>query len=100
MNSICMKVVYLGSQSVNVPALASCIGLSDRYLNKLPQRFQVDLVPDVCAFLSQNWAMALFHEWFSEFRHITKNDLLQYPQIQQIINVSNQHSSEGGTLLS
>ena len=76
MNGICQKVVYLGEKSINVPALTSCIGLSDKYLNKLPQRFDSKLIPDIAEFLSQNWSMALFHEWFSEFRHITKNDLI------------------------
>lgn len=36
MNGICQKVVYLGQKSINIPALTSCIGLSDKYLNKLP----------------------------------------------------------------
>jgi len=75
-NGICKKVVYLGYKDINVAALASLIGLHQKFLNKLPERFDSKLIPDICEFLSENWAMGLFHEWFSEFRHITKNDLL------------------------
>jgi len=41
--------------------------LSETYLNKLNIRFESGLIPDVAEFLSENWAMALYHDWFADF---------------------------------
>lgn len=59
----------------------SFVGLSEKYLNQLRTRFKDNLIPNISEFLSENWAMALYHEWFSEFRHIVKNELIQRENI-------------------
>jgi len=38
----------------------------------------------VTEFLSENWAIALYHEWFSIFRHKTKMDIAGRTNIQEI----------------
>jgi len=52
------------------------VGLSEKYLNRLDKRQGDKLIPNISEFLSENWAMALYHEWFSEFKNFIKNDLL------------------------
>jgi hypothetical protein len=56
--------------------MVSFVGLSENYLNQLGVRMESRLIPNVTEFLSENWAMALYHEWFSEFRYLIKSDLL------------------------
>jgi hypothetical protein len=52
------------------------VGLSENYLNQLGIRLVSGLIPNISEFLSENWAMALYHEWLSEFRYMIKTDLL------------------------
>jgi hypothetical protein len=67
------------------------LGLSEKYLNQLDirylyiyifiyiyyvifiikmiiNRFKDGYIPNISEFLSENWAMTLYHEWFGEFR--------------------------------
>lgn len=64
-NGIIEAVSYLGSEEVVVPSLNSFIGLSVDYLNKITKRNDSGLIPDIAEFLSENWAIALYHELFS-----------------------------------
>ena len=58
-------------------------------------RAKSGLIPNITEFLSENWAMALYHEWFSEFRHLTKSDMLHNESIQQILEKAAQHARQG-----
>jgi hypothetical protein len=59
-----------------VQSLVSLVGLSETYLNRLDDRFKDGLIPNITEFLSENWAIALYHEYFSEFRHLLKNEMI------------------------
>ena len=72
-------VSYLGSEKVVVPSLNSFIGLNIQYLNKISKRNDAGLIPDIAEFLSENWAITLYHELFSEFRHYMKKSLSTKP---------------------
>ena len=72
-------VSYLGSEQVVVPSLNSFIGLNIQYLNKISKRNDAGLIPDIAEFLSENWAITLYHELFSEFRHYMKKSLSTKP---------------------
>lgn len=39
--------------------------------------------------------MALYHEWFSEFRHLTKSEILQSENIASILEEAAQHARDG-----
>jgi hypothetical protein len=69
--------------------------LSSKYLNKLTQRFSGGLISNVSEFLSENWAIALYHEWFSEFRHITKTEMLKHELIEQVLETAQQYARDG-----
>ena len=56
-------------------SLVSFVGLSETYLNKLDSRFKNGLIPNVAEFFSENWAIALYHEFFSEFRAKMKKEI-------------------------
>ena len=45
----------------------SFVGLHENYLNQLTSRFENGVISNVTEFLSENWAMALYHEWFGDF---------------------------------
>ena len=69
------SVTYFSKESVEVQSLWRFVGLSESYLNNLSARFGSNLLPDVAEFLSENWAMALYHDWFAEFSNTMKTDL-------------------------
>jgi hypothetical protein len=75
-NELIDSVSYLGDEEVIVQSLMSFVGLSIRYLNKLTERYEHGLIPNISEFLSENWAICLYHELFSEFRHYMKNEIL------------------------
>ena len=36
-------------------------------MNTLTARYDHGIIPNVAEFLSENWAIALYHEWFGDF---------------------------------
>ena len=95
-NGIIESVSYLGSQQVVVPSLMSFIGLSIEYLNKVCKRNDNGLIPDIAEFLSENWAICLYHELFSEFRHYMKKLVSSNPVAERLNNRAAERASEGG----
>lgn len=61
------SVTYIGSEEVILQSLWSFVGLHENYLNSLTSRFEKGIIPNVVEFLSENWAIALYHEWFGDF---------------------------------
>ena len=60
------SVVYLGKKQIDYRALVSLVGLHETYLDKLLNRFEGNLITDIPEFLSENWALALYHDKFSQ----------------------------------
>ena len=65
--------------------MVSLVGLSETYLNSLDSRFSHGLIPNITQFLSENWAIALYHEYFSEFRHLLKNELILKNEVRDVM---------------
>ena len=57
----------MGSEEVILQSLWSFVGLHENYLNSLTARYEAGIIPNVVEFLSENWAIALYHEWFGDF---------------------------------
>ena len=95
-NGIIKSVTYLSYEDVNVSSIVSFVGLSENYLNQLGIRLKDSLIPNIPEFLSENWAMALYHEWFSEFRYLIKSDLLQNDEMKEIMEEIALHAKQGG----
>ena len=51
------------------------IGLPETALNNLASRFDENIIPDLVGFLQQNWAIALYHDRFNEFRIAMRQEL-------------------------
>jgi hypothetical protein len=62
------------------------VGLHENYLNELLKRYEVKLVEDIPEFLSENWAMALYHDNFSKLVLKLKNVIHEIKDIQDIID--------------
>jgi len=60
-------VTYLGDENLVLQSLWSFVGLHESYLNQLTSRHDAKIIPNVVEFLSENWSMALYHEWFGDF---------------------------------
>lgn len=78
------SVTYLSKEPIEVPSLWRFVGLSETYLNKLSERFNSKLLPDVAEFLSENWAIAVYHDKFAEFSNDIKIELKE--NIKDIID--------------
>jgi len=61
------SVTYMGHEEVILQSLWSFVGLHESYLNELTERHEAGIIPNVVEFLSENWAIALYHEWFGDF---------------------------------
>lgn len=61
------SVTYMGSEEVVLQSLWSFVGLHENYLNSLIARFHHGIIPNVAEFFTENWAIALYHEWFGDF---------------------------------
>lgn len=61
------SVTYMGSHEVILQSLQSFVGLHENYLNSLTSRYEKGIIPNAVEFLSENWAIALYHEWFGDF---------------------------------
>jgi hypothetical protein len=61
------SVTYMGHEEVVLQSLWSFVGLHQNYLNELTERHEAGIIPNVVEFLSENWAIALYHEWFGDF---------------------------------
>lgn len=85
-NGLVKSVTYLGSEKVLVSSLAGLIGLSETYLNQLAERHSSGLIENISEFLSENWAMALYHQWFSEFRYNLKQKLVDSPDLAHLMD--------------
>lgn len=96
-NGLINSVTYLGKEHISVPSLLSLIGLSETYLNRLEERSQAgsNLIHNLSEFLSENWAMALYHEWFSEFRYNLKVKLTQDKELRKIMEQVGDHATTG-----
>lgn len=46
---------------------------------------EAGLVVNAAEFLSENWAIALYHEFFSELRYISKTHIASNGQVNQIM---------------
>ena len=89
------SVTYLGKEFISVPSLLSLIGLSETYLNRLEERTGSNLITNLTLFQSENWAMALYHEWFSEFRYNLKVKLTNEPGMKKILDDVGEHALSG-----
>jgi len=61
------SVTYMGTEEIVLQSLWSFVGLHENYLNSLTSRYEKGIIPNVVEFLSENWAIPLYHEWFGDF---------------------------------
>jgi len=70
-------ITYLGTAPLEVPNVQQLIGLPQMYLNRLVPRFDEFVRENLPQFVRENWAMALFHDRFGDFRQALKAELLE-----------------------
>ena len=79
------SVTYLGKLNVSYNSLISLVGLHESYLNELFARYELNMVEDIPEFLSENWAVAIYHDNFSKLV-IKMKTIIQDDDIESIIN--------------
>lgn len=75
----------MGSEEIVLQSLWSFVGLHENYLNQLTSRFEKGIIPNVVEFLSENWAIALYHEWFGDFCLRMRNNLQSMGDVEQVL---------------
>uniref|UniRef100_A0A7S1WTM7 CFAP61 dimerisation domain-containing protein n=1 Tax=Alexandrium catenella TaxID=2925 RepID=A0A7S1WTM7_ALECA len=80
------SITYLGGEELQVESLWSLVGLSETFLNHLFVRWRDGDIPDIVEFLTDEWAMALFHDRFMDFCHQIKLEMLSQEEVRAIVN--------------
>ena len=94
------SVTYMGDEEVILQSLWSFVGLHENYLNQLTSRFEGGIIPNVAEFLSENWAIALYHEWCGDFCLRMRQGIMGLPDVQQILQEAFMMSKNNGLGLS
>lgn len=89
------SVTYMGSEDIILQSLWSFVGLHENYLNSLTSRFEKGIIPNVVEFLSENWAMALYHEWFGDFCLRMRNSIQGLRDVQAILEQAFESTKHG-----
>ena len=66
-------------------SLWSLVGLHESYLNRLRARHDKKIIPNVAEFLSENWALALYHDWFQHFIIQLKREIQNTEELQALL---------------
>jgi len=70
---------------VILQSLWSFVGLHENYLNSLTSRYENGIIPNVTTFLSENWAIALYHEWFGDFCLRMRQSIQGLTDVQHVL---------------
>jgi len=89
------SVLYVGSEKVVLQSLWSLVGLHESYLNKLRPRHTNKAIPNVSEFLSENWAIALYHDWFADFTIKVKKEIQSTEELQTLLGRVTDQIMEG-----
>ncbi len=89
------SVTYMGSEDIILQSLWSFVGLHENYLNSLTSRFEKGIIPNVVEFLSENWAIALYHEWFGDFCLRMRNSIQGLRDVQAILEQAFESTKNG-----
>jgi hypothetical protein len=79
------SVTYMGSEEIILQSLWSFVGLHENYLNSLTSRYEKGIIPNAVEFLSENWAIALYHEWFGDFCLRMRQSVQGMSDIQNVL---------------
>jgi len=79
------SVTYMGDEEIVLQSLWSFVGLHENYLNELTSRYDNNIIPNAVEFLSENWAIALYHEWFGDFCLRMRQGIQALDDVQKII---------------
>jgi len=79
------SLTYIGNINICYNSLVSLVGLHETYLNDLLKHYEVKLVEDIPEFLSENWAIALYHDNFSKLILKLKNVIQEAQDIRDIV---------------
>jgi hypothetical protein len=89
------SVLYVGSEKIVLQSLWSLVGLHESYLNKLRPRYTNKTIPNVSEFLSENWAIALYHDWFADFTLRVKKEIQNTEELQTLLGKVTDQIMEG-----
>lgn len=85
----------MGKEEVILQSLWSFVGLHENYLNSLCSRYEQGIIPNVVEFLSENWAIALYHEWFGDFCLRMRKSAEDMDEVQTILKKALEVSRNG-----
>lgn len=89
------SVAYIGNEEVVLQSLWSFVGLHENYLNNLTSRYENGIIPNVAEFLSENWAIALYHEWFGDFCLRMRQNIQGLKDVQIILERAFENTRNG-----
>ena len=69
------SIAYIGKEAVEEQNWSCLIGQPEAALNNLASRHDEGVLTDLPSFLRQNWAMAIYHDRFTEFRAALRQEM-------------------------
>jgi len=88
------SILYLGEQPVEEQNWICLIGLPETAVNNLASRFDEGIIDDLPGFLRQNWAIALYHDRFPEFRAAMRQELEEDEEVKQALDAARPAAGE------
>ncbi|KAJ3349288.1 hypothetical protein HDU83_000671 [Entophlyctis luteolus] len=81
------SLTYLGERRIPVENYLCLYGLNEKYLNGLVSRFDEGIISDFVSFLSETWALPIFHDRFPNFIKQCRIDMMKHdgPEIKDIV---------------
>lgn len=89
------SVTYMGSEEIVLQSIWSFVGLHENYLNSLTARYDQGIIPNVVEFLSENWAIAIYHEWFGDFCLRMRQSVQGMTDIQNVLEKAFETTKNG-----
>jgi len=89
------SVTYMGSEEIVLQSLWSFVGLHENYLNSLTLRYEQGIIHNVVEFLSENWGIALYHEWFGDFCLRMRQSVQSMSDIQAVLEKAFETTKNG-----
>lgn len=84
------SVTYMGHEEIVLQSLWGFVGLHENYLNQLTSRHAAGTIDNVVEFLSENWAIGLYHEWFGDFCLRLRQGIQNSPDVYSILQKANE----------
>ncbi|KAI8924099.1 hypothetical protein BC831DRAFT_498577 [Entophlyctis helioformis] len=78
------SVTFIGQEKIPTDNILCLYGLHEKYLNRLVARFDEGVIYDFVKFLSEPWALPLYHDRFPGFAQVSREEAVKDPSSDEM----------------